>query len=111
MGVIFKTYLGPIKNKIQTAEWETQKAKFPNLEAQTEKLNHLIARNDRAGVAKLLEDYLPWPLMEPTEKKAWSTWIESIRNPDPSNKELIFRGKVMCLLSTLNFDYLTSSFA
>jgi hypothetical protein len=78
--------------KIQTAEWETQKAKFPALEAQTEKLNHLIARNDRAGVAKLLEDYLPWPLMEPTEKKAWSTWIESIRNPDPSNRELIFRG-------------------
>jgi len=78
--------------KLKKAEWEKQKLKFADFEKQEEKLNHLIARNDRQGVRKLLEEYLPWPLMEPSEQKAWRQWLEAIEHPDLANRELLFRG-------------------
>ncbi len=78
--------------KIKKAEWEKQRLAFDALEAQEDKLNHLIAKNDRKGVRELLEKYLPWPLMEPTEQKAWKEWLDAIEHPNPNNTELVFRG-------------------
>ncbi len=77
---------------LRKKQWEIQKSQFDSLEAQEEKLNHLIAKNDRKGVRDLLSKYLPWPLMEPSEEKAWRSWLEAIENPDFSNTEVIFRG-------------------
>jgi hypothetical protein len=77
-----------IKNKA----WEEQKKAFAALESQEDKLNDMIARNDRKGVKKLLETYLPWPLMEPTEQKMWREWLDAIENPNPKNADLFFRG-------------------
>jgi hypothetical protein len=73
-------------------KWDQQREKFPTLEAQSEKLNDLIAKNDRAGVRKLLEDYLPWPLMEPTERKVWVQWLDALENPNLQNRRVVFRG-------------------
>jgi hypothetical protein len=91
---IFKAALENEKLYLKEAQakWEEQRKKFPTLEAQSEKLNDLIAKNDRAGVRKLLEDYLPWPLMEPSERNAWEKWLHAIEHPQEGEKKLIFRG-------------------
>ena len=74
-------------------QWANQKKRLDAFEASTEpKLNELVARNDRVGVRKLLEAYLPWPLMEPAEKAAWREWLNAIENPDPSRLKVVFRG-------------------
>lgn len=62
------------------------------LEAQEMKLNDLVVRNDRAGVAKMLEAYLPFDVMEPFEAKIWAQWVEAIRNPDWKNTIVAIRG-------------------
>jgi hypothetical protein len=62
------------------------------LEAQELKLNDLVVRNDRAGVAKMLEAYLPLDVMEPFEAKIWGQWLEAIRNPDWKNSTVAVRG-------------------
>ncbi len=73
--------------------WASQKKRLDALEGSTEaKLNELVARNDRVGVRKLLEAYLPWPLMEPAEKAAWREWLNAIENPDPTRLKVVFRG-------------------
>ncbi len=80
------------QTKQPKSEWAEQQTKFAELEKHQDKLNDLIAKNDRKGVRKLLEEYLPWPLMEPTEKKMWRDWLEALENPDPANRVLTFRG-------------------
>lgn len=73
--------------------WAIQKKRLDSIESSSEaKLNELVARNDRVGVRKLLEAYLPWPLMEPAEKAAWREWLVAIENPDPSRLKVVFRG-------------------
>ncbi|UYL09832.1 hypothetical protein B9G69_004485 [Bdellovibrio sp. SKB1291214] len=62
------------------------------LEAQELKLNDLVVRNDRAGVAKMLEAYLPFDVMEPFEAKIWAQWVEAIRHPDWKNTVVAIRG-------------------
>ena len=65
---------------------------FDTLEAQEMKLNDLLVRNDRAGVANMLEAYLPLDVMEPFEAKTWRTWLEAIRHPDWKNSIVAVRG-------------------
>jgi hypothetical protein len=74
------------------AEWNKMKPTFSELEKQDQKFNHLVMNNDRAGARKMLETYLPWPLMEPSEKNAWRTWLDAMEKPDLSKRELVFRG-------------------
>jgi hypothetical protein len=78
--------------KTRQAAWERTKGVFDRLEANKEKLNDLVARNDRKGVRKLVTQYLPWSLMEPSETKAWQEWLEALEKPDASKKHLVFRG-------------------
>ncbi len=84
--------LARAERKTRAAGWERAKKVFDSLEKQTDKLNDLIAKGDRKGVKKLIEAYLPWDLMEPTEKKLWGEWLEAIEKPNRKNVELVFRG-------------------
>jgi hypothetical protein len=61
-------------------------------EAEPEKLNDLVKRNDRAGVARLLETFVPFELMEPVERRLWQEWVEAIRHPDASQSVILYRG-------------------
>lgn len=70
----------------------SQDERLKAFEAQAEKFNDLLLKNDRKGVADMLNAYLPWSLMEPSERRAWEGWLEAIRNPDPHNQVVGFRG-------------------
>lgn len=78
--------------KVRTAAWERQKQIFAKLEGQKLKLNDLIAKGDRSGVRKLVQTYMPWDIMEPSEKKMWTEWLDAIETPASGKKKLIFRG-------------------
>jgi hypothetical protein len=58
---------------------------------KTIKLDELLKKNDREGVARLFETMLPWELFEPTEVTVWKNWIESIRRPS-KNTITLYRG-------------------
>ncbi len=66
-----------------------------SLDKSDQKLDDLIANNDRAGVQKLIETYMQWNEMEPSEIALWKNWIKAIGTPnninDPNN-EVLFRG-------------------
>jgi hypothetical protein len=68
------------------------KAEKDKAEAMTQKLDDMVKNNNREGVAKLLETFLPLEIMEPVEKGLWQDFIEAIRHPDVSNAKLLFRG-------------------
>lgn len=72
--------------------WRQETRALEAYENQELKLNDLIVRNDRAGVKKMLEAYLPWAVMEPTEARAWKMWLDAIVSPDPSKQTVAFRG-------------------
>lgn len=78
------------KNK--KASWERAKSVFASLEKQSLKLNDLVAKGDRKGVRKLIDTYLPWDLMEPSEKKVWKDWLDAIEFPNKDKVKLVFRG-------------------
>lgn len=52
-----------------------------NLEAQDLKLDDYISSGNRKKVAELIEAYMPWEQMEPTEIAAWQRWLNAIENP------------------------------
>jgi hypothetical protein len=80
------------KIKLQRSKiTKTQKTFFNQLEKNADKLNHYIGRNDRKSVRKLLDSYLPWAEMEPTEIQAWRTWLDAIETPIKGS-EVMFRG-------------------
>ncbi|WP_412470914.1 hypothetical protein [Halobacteriovorax sp. RT-2-4] len=51
------------------------------LEAQDLKLDDYISSGNRKKVAELIEAYMPWEQMEPTEIAAWQRWLKEIENP------------------------------
>jgi hypothetical protein len=76
----------------RTHTYETTKAVMDGLERQKDKLDDLVARNDRAGVRKLVEKYVPWALLEPSEAQAWKKWLDAMERPNLKNRKLVFRG-------------------
>jgi hypothetical protein len=75
------------------ALWNKQRSKFNELETKTAtKLDDYVRTNNRKGVRKLLDAYLPWPLMDPVEKSAWMSWLDVMENPDPKQTTILFRG-------------------
>jgi len=64
------------------------------LEAQDLKLDDYIATNNRKKVAELIDAYMPWETMEPTEIAAWTRWIDAIEKPstNESDYSVTFRG-------------------
>lgn len=73
-------------------QWRKETRALEHFENSEEKLNDLILKNDRAGVARLLEAYLPWAAMSPSEARAWRTWLEAIVTPDSRRQVIAFRG-------------------
>lgn len=73
-------------------QWRSQTQALDKYEAMTDKLNDLMLKNDRKGVRAMLEAYLPWQVMEPTEYKIWKNWLDAIENPDLNNTTVAFRG-------------------
>jgi hypothetical protein len=57
-----------------------------------EKLDALVKANDRTGVARLLELYLPWSEMSPIENGLWKNWVEAIRHPNANDSIILYRG-------------------
>lgn len=53
----------------------------------------LVSRNDRKGVAELLDSYLPWEFMAPFETRFWQDQLEFLKNPLPLDQRVLaFRG-------------------
>lgn len=73
-------------------KWKSETQALDKYEAMPEKLDDLIMKNDRKGVADMLRAYLPWSVMEPVETKAWKTWLDAIEHPDTKNTTVAFRG-------------------
>lgn len=63
------------------------------LEKNEQKLNDYIAKNDRKNVKKLIESFMPWNEMEPTEIATWKRHLDAMLLPvDKDNAVLTFRG-------------------
>ena len=90
----YKPIAAAAKKELQrlTAEWAKQRPTFTQMERQEKKFNDLVMANDRAGARQMLEKYLPWILMEPSEQNAWKAWLDAMENPDLSKRQLVFRG-------------------
>ncbi|RYZ89670.1 MAG: hypothetical protein EOP06_09005 [Proteobacteria bacterium] len=73
-------------------KWKQETKALENYEQQDKRLNDLVLANDRAGVRKMIEAYLPWPLMEPVERNLWHEWLEAIEFPRADKKITVYRG-------------------
>ena len=79
--------------KTKKAKFEARKVIFDELDTSSNQFKDLIAKNDRKGVAKLVESYLPWEYMEPVEVKYWTEWLDAVRNPIPMEERMfMYRG-------------------
>lgn len=78
--------------KAEYERWKKETGILEKFENLPEKLNDFVLRNDRKAVRKILEAYLPWPLMEPTEVNMWKTWLEAIERPNPQDTLIAVRG-------------------
>lgn len=79
----------------QKKENEKRKATLSALDKAQDELQFrtLVAKGDRKGAAKLLQNYLPWEMMAPFERKYWETYLEVVANPVPlEERVLIYRG-------------------
>ncbi|WP_413290805.1 hypothetical protein [Bdellovibrio sp. HCB337] len=76
--------------------WETWKKQTGTLDALDKaqmKLDDYVRNNDRAGARKLIEAYLPWPVMEPFETRMWKSWLEALeKKPTAKESIVLFRG-------------------
>jgi hypothetical protein len=74
-----------------TARWKSLQSQ---LEKEDLKLDDYIAANNRKKVAELIDAYMPWEEMEPTEVAAWTRWIKAIASPSKkkADKMITFRG-------------------
>lgn len=73
--------------------WKKQTKTLDSLDAAELKLDDLLRNNDRQGVRRLIESYLPWPMMEPFETSTWKTWLDALETkPTNENSEILFRG-------------------
>lgn len=73
-------------------KWKSETGALDKYEAMEQKLNDLILNNDRKGVRKMLEAYLPWAVMEPVEANTWRIWLDAIENPSKDHTTIAFRG-------------------
>ena len=81
-----------IKNEKDLEHNRKVTGKLESFENQEKKLNDLIIANDRSGVRKMLEAYLPWEVMQPFEKESWKTWLEAIEHPNWNDSIVSYRG-------------------
>lgn len=77
--------------KLAWEKWKVENGNFEQIEVQT-KLADLVMANDRAGTRRLIEHYLPWPMMEPVEARGWKVWLDAIEHPSSTQTVVAFRG-------------------
>lgn len=81
------------ENRMRKGFGEQWRQLQTNLEKQNLKLDDYIAKNDRQKVKELIEAFMPWEDMEPTETAAWKRWLDAITEQVPKNKKVVlFRG-------------------
>lgn len=79
--------------KEMNTAYDERRVIFDELDNADKQLKDLVMKNDREGVAKLVETYMPWEKMEPIEKKYWSDWLDAVRNPVPVDERVyVLRG-------------------
>jgi hypothetical protein len=74
--------------------WRSNTGALDKFEDRQEKLDDLILKNDRAGLRKMLEAYLPWAVMEPVEANTWRIWLDHRNSRSNQNDSSFQRIKV-----------------
>jgi hypothetical protein len=67
-------------------------SKYKLSSATVNQMTELVSKNDRAGVAKILEASLPWDLFTASETSLYQDMIQAIRFPDASKMIYLLRG-------------------
>lgn len=85
-----------LKEKLQLIQVFNQTQKTPSSFKRTSgtvsELVKLVEKNDREGVAKLLEASLPWDQFTSMETEIYRQFVESIRRPNKQNSVYLLRG-------------------
>ena len=93
---IVKNFKSKVKaeKKVRKGISENWKELHKQLEAQNLKLDDYIAKGNRKKVAELIEAYMPWENMEPTEIAAWTRWLKAMATPSTNESDYMisFRG-------------------
>ncbi|TNE99072.1 MAG: hypothetical protein EP326_08730 [Deltaproteobacteria bacterium] len=82
------------ENKMRKTITNRYKALLKQLEDSPKKLDDYIAAGDRVNARKLIDSFMPWEEMEPTEVALWTRWLDAMEHPatQSSKKTLVFRG-------------------
>lgn len=82
------------ENKVRKTITDRYKQLLEDLQNAPKKLDDYIAANDRVNARKLIDSFMPWEQMEPTEVAVWTRWLDALENPatQKSKKTLVFRG-------------------
>ncbi len=80
------------ENKVRKSVSQNWKELHKALEAQNLKLDDYIAKGNRKKVVELIEAYMPWENMEPTEIAAWTRWLKAMETPPGNDFKVSFRG-------------------
>ncbi|WP_413290804.1 hypothetical protein [Bdellovibrio sp. HCB337] len=73
--------------------WKKQTGTLDALDKAQVKLDDYVRNSDRTGARKLIEAYLPWPVMDPFEAMLWKSWLSAMeQKPSPANTVLLYRG-------------------
>lgn len=72
-------------------QWNTLQTQMQNANL---KLDDYIAQGNRKKVVEMINAFMPWEDMEPTEIAAWQKWLKAMEKPTKlkKNKVLLFRG-------------------
>lgn len=76
-------------DKITVENHRNLLSRLDNL-TQDEQLLHLVATNNRHAVHDLINSYLPWDELSPFEMVFWKKYLESLINPLPKDKRVLF---------------------
>lgn len=81
------------KSQIAAEKARKEKMKIMDKFGADGQLRTLIQKNDRHGVADLLESYLPREYFTPMEHRYWNFVLEKIKNPAPlKDRVIMYRG-------------------
>lgn len=72
-------------------QWKTLQTQ---MQSANLKLDDYIAQGNRKKVVEMINTFMPWEDMEPTEIAAWQKWLKAMAKPttNKKNKVLLFRG-------------------
>lgn len=79
------------KRKAMAKQWTNMQREMENASL---KLDDYIAKGDRKKVVELINIFMPWEDMEPTEISSWQKWLKVMKETTTLKKDkvLLFRG-------------------